>query len=184
MFCCWHIMDRMWGTSFVGMLGDTCCRCQVKKVFNRGLWGHCDFKLSLCSVLTVSTFGCFPNVWFILGDVSDPSVKSTFKPLKMDLTEGSETSANINQTLVKHPKVDTVNTEHSESLKSRNILLPKYLPPHPLLTIRSFVQWNFGSRTPLFTNTSVHKQIFRAKKVSDDERCLGLRTRKLATEAS
>jgi hypothetical protein len=38
----------------------------------------------------------------------------------MDLTEGSETSANINQTLGKHPKVNTVNTEHSESLKSRN----------------------------------------------------------------
>jgi hypothetical protein len=29
--------------------------------------------------------------------------------LKMDLTEGSETSANINQTLGKHPKVNTVN---------------------------------------------------------------------------
>jgi hypothetical protein len=42
-----------------------------------------------------------------------------FKPLMMDLTEGSETSANINQTLGKHPKVDTVNTENSESLKSR-----------------------------------------------------------------
>jgi hypothetical protein len=37
----------------------------------------------------------------------------------MDLTEGSETSANINQTLGKHPKVNTVNTEHTESLKSR-----------------------------------------------------------------
>jgi hypothetical protein len=37
----------------------------------------------------------------------------------MDLTEGSETSANIKQTLAKHPKVNTVNTEHSESLKSR-----------------------------------------------------------------
>jgi hypothetical protein len=42
---------------------------------------------------------------------------SHFKPLKMDLTEGSETSANINQAVGKHPKVDTVNTEHSESLK-------------------------------------------------------------------
>jgi NADP-dependent 3-hydroxy acid dehydrogenase YdfG len=41
------------------------------------------------------------------------------KPLKMDLTEGSETSANINQTPRKHPKVDTLNTEHGESLKSR-----------------------------------------------------------------
>jgi hypothetical protein len=41
----------------------------------------------------------------------------------MDLTEGSETSANIKQTLGKHLKVNTVNTEHSESLKSRNLSL-------------------------------------------------------------
>jgi hypothetical protein len=34
----------------------------------------------------------------------------------MDPTEGSETSANINQTLGIHPKVETVNTEHSECL--------------------------------------------------------------------
>jgi hypothetical protein len=33
---------------------------------------------------------------------------------------------------------------------------------------------------PRFMNAPVHEQIFRAK-VSDDERCLGLRTRKLAT---
>jgi hypothetical protein len=46
------------------------------------------------------------------------------------------------------------------------------------------VQWNLGSRTPLFTNNSVHEQISPAKTVSDDERCLGLRTRKLATAAS
>jgi hypothetical protein len=39
----------------------------------------------------------------------------------MDQTEGSETSANINQTLGIHPKVETVNTEHSESLKSRKM---------------------------------------------------------------
>jgi hypothetical protein len=37
----------------------------------------------------------------------------------MDLIEDSETSANINQTLRIHPKIETVNTEHSESLKSR-----------------------------------------------------------------
>jgi hypothetical protein len=49
-----------------------------------------DFKLSLCSVLTVSIFG-----WF--------------EPLKMDPIEGSETSANINQTLGIHPKIETVN---------------------------------------------------------------------------
>jgi hypothetical protein len=41
------------------------------------------------------------------------------KLLKIDLTEGSETSANINQTPGKHPKVDTLNTEHGESLKPR-----------------------------------------------------------------
>jgi hypothetical protein len=40
--------------------------------------------------------------------------------LKMDPIEGSETSANINQTLGIHPKIETVNTEHSESLKSRH----------------------------------------------------------------
>jgi hypothetical protein len=39
----------------------------------------------------------------------------------MDLTEGSETSANIKRTLGKHPKVNTVNTVYSESLKSRMI---------------------------------------------------------------
>jgi hypothetical protein len=39
------------------------------------------------------------------------------------LTEGSETSANINQTPGNHPKVDILITEHSESLKSR-ILIP------------------------------------------------------------
>jgi hypothetical protein len=57
-----------------------------------------------------------------LADVLDSSVRSIFKgfkPLKMDLIEGSETSANINQMLGIHPKVDTVNTEHGESLKSR-----------------------------------------------------------------
>jgi hypothetical protein len=71
-----------------------------------------DFKLSLCSVLTVLTFGCFHSMWFILADVSEPSVTSIFKPLKMDLTEGSETSANINLTLGKHPKVNTVKNYH------------------------------------------------------------------------
>jgi hypothetical protein len=37
---------------------------------------------------------------------------------------------------------------------------------------------------PRFTNAPVHELIFRAKNVSDDERFLGLRTRKLATAAS
>jgi hypothetical protein len=33
----------------------------------------------------------------------------TLKPLKMDLIEGTETSANINQTLGIHSKIETVN---------------------------------------------------------------------------
>jgi hypothetical protein len=44
-------------------------------------------------MLTVLTFGCFPSVCFIL--------------------------AKIKQTLGKHPKVNTVNTEYSEGLKSK-----------------------------------------------------------------
>jgi hypothetical protein len=39
--------------------------------------------------------------------------------LKMDLTEGSETSTNINQTLGKHPKVNTVNDEISVCITER-----------------------------------------------------------------
>jgi hypothetical protein len=43
-----------------------------------------------------------------------------------------------------------------------------------------------GTLEPRFTNAPVHEQLgsrtsFPSKKVSDDERCLGLRTRKLAT---
>jgi hypothetical protein len=42
-----------------------------------------DFKLSLCSVLTVSIFGCIPSVWFILADVSEPSIGSISKVLSV-----------------------------------------------------------------------------------------------------
>jgi hypothetical protein len=58
-------------------------------------------------------------------NVNQPLGKHLFKglkPLKMDLTESSETSANINPTLGKHTKVNTGNTEHSESLKSRILM--------------------------------------------------------------
>jgi hypothetical protein len=37
---------------------------------------------------------------------------------------------------------------------------------------------------PRFTNNSVHEQIFGAKTISDNERCLGLGTRKLGTTKS
>jgi hypothetical protein len=53
------------------------------------------------------------------GFETSANINQTLKPLKMDLTQGSETSANINQALGIPPKVDTVNTEHSENLKSR-----------------------------------------------------------------
>jgi hypothetical protein len=48
----------------------------------------------------------------------------------------------------------------------------------PLVLLIRAVQWNLGSRTPLFTNK------FSEQNISDDEQCLGLRTRKLATAAS
>jgi hypothetical protein len=47
-----------------------------------------------------------------------PLTVSIFWCIPRSLIEGSETSANINQTLGIHPKIETVNTEHSESLKS------------------------------------------------------------------
>jgi hypothetical protein len=39
----------------------------------------------------------------------------------MEQIECSETSANINHTPGKHPKVGTLDTEHGESLKIKNI---------------------------------------------------------------
>jgi hypothetical protein len=41
------------------------------------------------------------------------------KPLKMDLTEGSETSAKLNLTAGKYPKENIQDSEHGENLKSR-----------------------------------------------------------------
>jgi hypothetical protein len=38
-----------------------------------------DFKLSPCSVFSVFSFEYFPGVWFILADVSEHSICSTFK---------------------------------------------------------------------------------------------------------
>jgi hypothetical protein len=69
-------------------------------------------------------------LWFILADVSEQYICSIFKAddlevtskssaLKMEQIECSETSANINQTPGKHPKVSTLDTEHGEILKSR-----------------------------------------------------------------
>ena len=47
----------------------------------------------------------------------------TLQPMKMDLIEGSETSAIINQTTGNYPKENLVYSVHGESLKSRMIML-------------------------------------------------------------
>ena len=79
--------------------------------------------------------GSFPGVCFIYADVSEPSISSIFTlhtwhntlhtshftplPMKMELIEGSETSAYINQTPRNDPKWNLLYSVHGESLKSR-----------------------------------------------------------------
>jgi hypothetical protein len=64
----------------------------------------------------------------VIADVSEPSVSSIFLDAvcilllkKMELIEGSETSAISNQTPGKHPKENILHVKHGESLKSRII---------------------------------------------------------------
>ena len=70
------------------------------------------------------SFGCFPGVWLLYADVSEPPIGSIFKgrmyiqPFKMEPIEGSETSAYNNQTPGKHPKEYIIDSKHGESLKS------------------------------------------------------------------
>jgi hypothetical protein len=66
---------------------------------------------------------------------------SHFKPLKMDPTEGSKMLANINQTLGIHPKVETVNTEHSESLKSGICMFTNNKPSQQKIRPRETRRW-------------------------------------------
>jgi hypothetical protein len=61
----------------------------------------------------------FPGFRLSFADVSESSVRSIFKGLKMDLTERSETSAKHNLTPGKYPKENIQDSEHGESLKSR-----------------------------------------------------------------
>ena len=74
----------------------------------------------------ICSFGYLPGVILWFADVSEPSVSSIFKgwmwsiqPLKMELTEGSETSANYNLTPGRYPKEHIQYSRHGESLKSR-----------------------------------------------------------------
>jgi hypothetical protein len=74
----------------------------------------------------VFSFGFSPGVRLSFADVSEPSVGSIFKglilfikPLKMDPTEGSQTSAKLNLTPGETPKENTQDSEQGETLKSR-----------------------------------------------------------------
>jgi hypothetical protein len=81
------------------------------------------------NVSCMLSFGYFPGVRLSFADVSEPSVRSIFKslikniffikPLKMDLAEGSETSAKLNLTPGKYPKENIQDSEHGENLESR-----------------------------------------------------------------
>jgi hypothetical protein len=82
------------------------------------------------------SFGYFTGVRLSFADVSEPSVTSIFKgwmkiffiqPLKMDLTEGSETSAKLNLTPGKYPKENIQVSELGENLKSRILIHSKQL---------------------------------------------------------
>jgi hypothetical protein len=57
------------------------------------------------------SFGYFPGVRLFF-----------IQPLKMDLTEGSETSAKLNLTPGKYPKENIQVSEHGENLKSRMVI--------------------------------------------------------------
>jgi hypothetical protein len=60
------------------------------------------------------SFGYFPGV----------RLRVFIQPLKMDLTEGSETSAKLNLTPGKYPKENIQVSEHAKNLKSRMYLNP------------------------------------------------------------
>jgi len=63
----------------------------------------------------------------LIADVSEPSISSIFIGMKMELIEGSETSAISIVTPGNYPKENILHTGHSESLKSRiNVLVEQH----------------------------------------------------------
>ena len=65
-------------------------------------------------------FGCFPGVALVYKYYVLHSLLILYiQPLKMELIEGSETSAYNNQTPGKHPKEYIIDLKQGESLKSR-----------------------------------------------------------------
>jgi hypothetical protein len=81
-----------------------------KKYQNRKYLLLLDFRLSSGFECCISSFGYFPLVSLSAADLSEPSVSSIFKgsiqPLKMELTECSETSVALKLTPGKYPKED------------------------------------------------------------------------------
>ena len=49
-----------------------------------------DFKLSPRFESIMYSFGCFPGVWLLYANVSEPSVGSIFKGWKMELEDGND----------------------------------------------------------------------------------------------
>ena len=74
------------------------------------------------------------EVWIVRGGIytTSSSHYSYFilyiQPLKLELIEGSETSANHNRTPGKYPKEYIQDSKHGESLKSRKLVL--FTLPH------------------------------------------------------
>jgi hypothetical protein len=74
----------MWCTD--SLTSNNCTRCpHCIYVFCIRLRTNGDFRLLACSILSMSTFGWFSSVWFILADVSEPSVRSIFKGLMYEV---------------------------------------------------------------------------------------------------
>ena len=72
----------------------------------------------------------FVPEWFMAGEVSDRSDRSTFQiqphfnpALKMEPTEGSETSVFENWTPGRYPKEANLHSRHGESLRTKNIIM-------------------------------------------------------------
>jgi len=78
----------------------------------------------------VSSFGWFSGVWILCADVSEHSVRSSSiggvlltTPMKMELTECSETSAHKIRPPRNHPEERTQHSEHDERFKSRTVMI-------------------------------------------------------------
>ena len=68
-------------------------------------------------------------------------------PMKMELTEGSETSAIRSQTPGNYPKKNILHIEHGESLKSRTytcIYIYIYTRIYKILTVNIFYFLNYN----------------------------------------